>query len=133
MTAEGISSGETAIVPGGSRAPHAFVSRSPGVEIALLRRLADGSLTFIVRMQNKARAERHGHPGGEETYLLSGELRIDRRVGPDNQPLPDVVLSAGDYVYVLPGEVHEGVAEEEGTTFLVIAPGGIDRGSKSST
>jgi quercetin dioxygenase-like cupin family protein len=80
-------------------------------------------------MQNEARAERHGHPGGEEAFLLSGSLRIDRRVGADNQPLPDVVLSAGDYFYAETGEVHEAVAEEEGTTYLVIAPRGIGRGS----
>ncbi len=84
----------------------------------------DGGLTFLVRMRKGARAERHGHPGGEETCILSGRLRIDRRVVDDQQPQPDVVLAAGDHAFVLPGEVHEGIAEEA-TTFFVVAPGGI--------
>ena len=84
----------------------------------------DGGLTFLVRMEKGARAERHGHPGGEETYVLSGALRIDRRVGADEQTRPDVVLARGDHVFAPPGEVHEGYAEED-TTFLVVAPGGV--------
>jgi quercetin dioxygenase-like cupin family protein len=101
-----------------------FLPRSPDVEICVLRAHPDGGLTFLVRMEKGGRAERHGHPGGEETYLLTGKLRIDRRVGADEQPRPDVVLAAGDHVFVPPGEVHEGYAEED-TTFLVVAPGGI--------
>jgi quercetin dioxygenase-like cupin family protein len=101
-----------------------FVRRSPGVEICVLRAHADGGLTFLVRMEKGGRAERHGHPGGEESYVLSGKFRIDRRVGADGQPRPDLVLSAGDHAFAPPGEVHEGYAEED-TTFLVVAPGGI--------
>jgi quercetin dioxygenase-like cupin family protein len=102
-----------------------FVNRSPGVEVAVLRKHADGGVTFLVRMRDGARSERHEHPGGEETYLLSGRLRIDRRVDAHRQPLPDVVLCAGDYLYALPGEVHESVAEGEETALLVVAPGGV--------
>jgi quercetin dioxygenase-like cupin family protein len=105
-----------------------FLQRSPGVQICVLRAHPDGGLTFLVRMEKGGRAERHGHPGGEETYVLSGRLRIDRRVGADEQPCPDVVLAAGDHVFAPPGEVHEGYAEED-TTFLVVAPGGIVRSS----
>jgi quercetin dioxygenase-like cupin family protein len=101
-----------------------FVRRSPGVDISLLRAHADGGVTVLVRMEKGARAERHGHPGGEETYILSGQLRIDRRIGADDGPLPDVLLRAGDHAFIEPGESHEGVAEEN-TTFFVVAPGGI--------
>jgi len=101
-----------------------FVSRSPGVELAVLRQHPDGGMTFLFRMEQGARSERHEHPGGEETYLITGKLRIDRRVDANGQPAPDVVLSAGEYVFVPPNEVHEGFAEEA-TTFLVVAPGGI--------
>jgi quercetin dioxygenase-like cupin family protein len=77
-------------------------------------------------MSNGARAERHEHPGGEETYILRGGLRVDRRVDANGQPLPDAILCAGDYLYVLPGEIHEGVAEGvEGALLLVVAPGGV--------
>jgi quercetin dioxygenase-like cupin family protein len=75
-------------------------------------------------MQKGARAERHGHPGGEETCVLSGRLRIDRRLDAAQQPQPEVTLGAGDHAFVLAGETHEGLAEEE-TTFFVVAPGGI--------
>jgi quercetin dioxygenase-like cupin family protein len=101
-----------------------FLERSPGVGLCVLRVHPDGGMTFLVRMEKGARAERHGHPGGEEAYILSGKLRIDRRVDVDEQPRPDVLLGMGDHLFAKPGEVHEGYAEED-TTFLVIAPGGI--------
>ena len=106
-----------------------FKERSPGVELGLLRRHEGGGLTFLMRMQKGARAERHGHPGGEETYLLSGRLRIDRRAAADGQSRPSVVLEPGDYLFVPPGELHEGEAEED-CTFLVVAPGGLAAGSE---
>lgn len=101
-----------------------FVPRSPGVEICLLRLHPDRGLTFLVRMAQGARAERHGHPGGEETYVLSGRLRIDRRMSADRRPLPDVSLAPGDHLFAEPGEVHEGIADDA-VEFLVFAPGGI--------
>ncbi|AKU94777.1 hypothetical protein AKJ09_01441 [Labilithrix luteola] len=96
------------------------------MELSVLRAHPDGGLTFLVRMREGARAERHGHPGGEETYVLTGKLRIDRRVDASNEPQPDATLSAGEYFFAPVGEVHEGFAVEE-TTFLVVAPGGIAR------
>ena len=101
-----------------------FMPRSPGVEICVLRVHPEGGLTFLVRMQKGARAERHGHPGGEETYIVSGRIRIDRRVDADKQPQPDLLLSAGDHFFAPADEVHEGVAEDDCTLF-VIAPSGI--------
>ena len=103
-----------------------FVQRSPGVEISVLRVHPDGGLTFFVRMQQGARAERHGHPGGEETYVVSGQLHLDRRVDAAGEPRPDLVLRAGDHLFAPPGEVHEGIADLD-TTLYVIAPGGILR------
>ena len=104
--------------------PRVFRQRSPGVEMCVLRAHPDGALTFLIRMQKGARAERHGHPGGEEAYLLSGKLHIDRRVDAAGKPLPDAVAAVGEYFFAPPGEVHEGHVEED-TTFLVVAPGGI--------
>ena len=101
-----------------------FMPRSPGVEICVLRVHPEGGLTFLVRMQKGARAERHGHPGGEETYIVSGRIRIDRRVDADKQPQPDLLLSAGDHFFAPADEVHEGVAEDNCTLF-VVAPSGI--------
>jgi len=101
-----------------------FVPRSPGVEICVLRVDPQDGLTFLIRMQKGARAERHGHPGGESAYIVSGRLRIDRRLDADNQSQPDVLLSEGDYFFAAAGEVHEGFAEED-CTFFVVAPGGF--------
>lgn len=101
-----------------------FTPRSPGVEICVLRVHPEGGLTFLVRMQKGARAERHGHPGGEETYIVSGRIRIDRRVDADKQSQPDLLLSAGDHFFAPPDEVHEGIAEDDCTLF-VVAPSGI--------
>lgn len=103
----------------------AYLERSPGVELAVLHAHPDGGLTFLVRMQKGARAEHHGHPGGEETYVLSGRLRIDRRVDAQGTPLPDLVAEAEGYVFVPPGETHSGIAEQEETLFLVVAAGGV--------
>ena len=105
-----------------------FVTRSPGVELCLLRNHPDRGLTFLIRMAQGARSERHGHPGGEETYVLSGRVRIEQRIAADQRPLPAVSLAAGDHLFAEPGEIHEGVAEEA-TEFLVFAPGGIARGT----
>ena len=101
-----------------------FMPRSPGVEICVLRRHPEGGLTFLVRMQKGARAERHGHPGGEETYVVSGRIRIDRRMDAAKQRQPDVLLSDGDHFFAPADEVHEGVAEDDCTLF-VVAPNGI--------
>lgn len=107
-----------------SPATRVYVTRSPGVELCVLRSHADRGLTFMIRMAPGARAELHGHPGGEETYVLSGKLHIEQRVSADHQPLPSVALAAGDHLFADPGEVHAGLAEGL-TEFLVFAPGGI--------
>jgi quercetin dioxygenase-like cupin family protein len=97
----------------GSEAP-AFRTVSPGVELCALRRHADRGLTFMIRMAPGAYAPLHDHPGGEETYLIAGALRIGDRL-----------LVPGDYYYAPPGEIHEGYAAEHGAVFFVVAPGGL--------
>jgi len=95
-----------------------------GVELRLLRYHADRGTTFFVRMRKGARAPRHGHPGGEETCVLAGTLRIEARLDSDGAAQPDLVLSAGEYAFAPAGETHEGVALED-TVFFVVAAGGI--------
>ena len=104
--------------------PRAFVVRSPGVEMCLLRAHPEGGITCLVRMKKGARVERHGHPGGEETFVLSGTLRIDQRTDAAQRSQPDTVVSSGEYFFAPAGETHEGYAEED-TTFLVLAAGGF--------
>ena len=55
---------------------------------------------------------------------MSGRIRIDRRVDAEKRPQPDLLLSAGDHFFAPADEVHEGVAEDDCTLF-VVAPSGI--------
>lgn len=114
---------QTTIIRAQERAP--FKQRSAGVELSILRVHAQGGLTFLVRMARGSRAQRHGHPGGEETYMLSGRVRFEHRLDVEGQPQPDVELAPGDYVFAPPGEVHDGYAEED-ALFLVVTPGGLE-------
>jgi quercetin dioxygenase-like cupin family protein len=95
-----------------------------GVEIRFVRRHADRGTTFFVRMRKGARAPTHGHPGGEETCMLQGTLRIDRRLDASGVACPDLEVSAGEYAFVSPGETHSGVAVEN-AVFFVVAAGGV--------
>src|SRR5687768_3245570 len=89
-----------------------FETVAPGVQFCFLRRHPGGEggpgVTLLIRMAKGAHARHHGHPGGEETYLVSGKLRIGTKV-----------LAPGDYLYTAPGESHDGFAEEESLFFVV--------------
>jgi quercetin dioxygenase-like cupin family protein len=91
---------------------------SPGVEFCYLREHGGpvghrGGMTILVRMARGADAQLHVHPGGEETYMVSGKLRVGEHH-----------LVAGDYLWTPPGAAHDGHAEEE-SFFFVVAPGGL--------
>jgi quercetin dioxygenase-like cupin family protein len=98
-----------------------FRTVAPGVEICVLRQhagaqpgpaIAAGS-TVMFRMAKGAHAPHHDHPGGEETYLISGRLRVGERT-----------LLPGDYLWTAPGEAHDGFAEEP-SVFFVVLPDGL--------
>jgi len=96
-----------------SHLDYSFDTVAPGVQFCFLRRHGGGKgLTVLVRMEKGAHAQLHDHPGGEETYLVSGKLRIGSRV-----------LLPGDYLWTAAGERHDGFAEEE-SLFFVVLPGG---------
>jgi quercetin dioxygenase-like cupin family protein len=87
---------------------------APGVEFSNLRAHdGENGLTLLVRMAKGALARLHHHPGGEETFILSGKLRVGEHH-----------LVAGDYLWTPPGVAHEGHAEEE-TMFFVVLPDGL--------
>jgi len=83
-------------------------------------------MSFLVRMARGARAPRHDHAGGEETFMLSGTLRIEHSTDAAGAPVADVVVPAGSYLFAPPGETHDGVALED-CVFFVGAPGGVGR------
>jgi len=97
---------------------------APGVELRLLRRHEDQGATFLVAMAKGARAPLHDQPGGEESYMVRGRLRIGQRTDSSGMALADVVLDTGQYFFAPPGERHDGVAEED-CLFFVVAPGGL--------
>jgi len=101
-----------------------FLPIAPGVELRVLRRDAEGGMTFLVRMAEGARAPLHDHPGGEETYVVSGRLRIEHRVDAEGRALDDLALGPGDYACVPAGERHDGLAAEA-CLFYVVARGGV--------
>ena len=102
----------------------AFRATAPGVELCLLRAHRNGGMTFLVRMAEGARAPLHDQPGGEETYMIAGRLRIEHRADTDGRALPDAVVATGEYFFADPGETHDGIAEEA-ALFFVVAPGGV--------
>jgi quercetin dioxygenase-like cupin family protein len=66
--------------------------------------------TFLLKFDAGASYPNHRHPGGEEVYVLEGEVRF----GKDH-------LSAGDYLYTPPGAMHP-VYSKTGCVMLFIVP-----------
>ena len=66
--------------------------------------------TFMLRFAPGASYPNHNHPGGEEVYVLEGEVRF----GPNQ-------LNAGDYLYTPPGATHS-VFSRTGCVMLFVVP-----------
>jgi quercetin dioxygenase-like cupin family protein len=66
--------------------------------------------TFLLKFEAGASYRNHSHPGGEEVFVLEGEVRF----GPDQ-------LSAGDYLYTAPGNTHA-VFSRTGCVLLFSVP-----------
>jgi quercetin dioxygenase-like cupin family protein len=96
-----------------SKRDNSWRAVDPGVEFCVVRQHEDGGQTVLVRLAAGADARLHDHPGGEETYLISGELQVGEHT-----------LLAGDYLYTPPGIAHAGHAPVETVLFLVL-PGGL--------
>jgi quercetin dioxygenase-like cupin family protein len=97
---------------------HSHLDRSwttiaPGVDFCYLRTHGGDGVTVLARMKAGAHAPLHDHPGGEETYLVSGKLRVGAQC-----------LEPGDYLWTPPGVAHDGYAEED-TEFFLVLPAGI--------
>jgi quercetin dioxygenase-like cupin family protein len=68
-----------------------------GIEVKVLQydREARRAPTILLRFAAGASYPAHVHPGGEEIFVLEGDLRLGR----DH-------LYAGDYLYTAPGNIH---------------------------
>jgi anti-sigma factor ChrR (cupin superfamily) len=87
------------------------VGATPGVAVKPLRddRIT-GASTFLLRVDAGARVPLHEHPGGEELFIIQGDLRVD-----------DVHLETGDYLYT-PPEARHAAASQRGCVVLVTIP-----------
>jgi quercetin dioxygenase-like cupin family protein len=68
------------------------------------------SKTILLKFEPGAIYPYHNHPGGEEVFVLSGEVTIE-----------GALLQEGDYLYTPPGFKH-GVKSEKGCTLLFVVP-----------
>lgn len=77
-----------------------------GTKLSVLHRIADETV-YLVRWPPGIEVPRHGHPGGEETFVLSGELRDEAGTyGP------------GTWIRNPPGSAHTPSAEIETTAWI---------------
>ena len=83
-----------------------------GASVKPLRRDKDtgGGSTSLVRFEAGTRFPAHNHPGGEEVFVLEGDLQIGR----DR-------LKPGDYLYTPPNGKHA-ASSEGGCVFMVTLP-----------
>ena len=90
-------------------------AEAPGVSFRVLKTHPPGNgATLMLRFEPGAAYPAHRHPGGEEYFVLEGELQDGaRRYG------------AGTYVYHPPGSAHR-PASASGATLLVFVPDGIE-------
>ncbi|MFN7924992.1 MAG: cupin domain-containing protein [Bryobacteraceae bacterium] len=81
-----------------------------GIAVKVLRRDGGRAPTILLRFDAGARYPAHDHPGGEEVFVLEGEVHF----GPKH-------LRAGDYLYTPPGGKHA-VWTEQGCVMLLCVP-----------
>lgn len=78
-----------------------------GIERSLFRNNDEGGRSSVVRLIQGARFPRHAHHGCEEVVVLSGMVRIG-----GNE------LTAGDYLFTIPGEEHDVLALSDAVIFV---------------
>ena len=85
-------------------------TETKGLDYSVLRPQNGGGATIFLRFAKGTRGAAHTHPGGEELFVVSGDITIgDRRV------------KAGDYLYTPPGAAHDAEAHDD-TVLLLSLP-----------
>lgn len=87
---------------------------NPGVSYKTLRKHENGGLTILLKFEPGARYHGHRHPGGEEYYVLEGELDDLGKGWP-----------AGSYIWHPPGSAHR-PSSRKGCVVLVMLPQGVE-------
>lgn len=87
-----------------------------GVFVKVLRidKQARRAPTILLKFEAGATYPAHNHPGGEEIFVLEGDVKL----GKDH-------LHAGDYLYTPPGGKHA-VWSENGCIMLVSVPEAVE-------
>ena len=87
-----------------------------GVSVKVLRFDATSrrAPTIMLKFEPGSSYPAHNHPGGEEIFVLEGDIRL----GKDR-------LGAGDYLYTAPGNGHA-VHSEGGCVLLVSVPDEVE-------
>jgi quercetin dioxygenase-like cupin family protein len=88
-----------------------------GVFVKVLRfdAAAGRAPTILLKFDPGATYPAHLHPGGEEIFVLEGDIRL----GKDR-------LHAGDYLYTAPGNIHA-VQSDAGCVVLVSVPQEVEK------
>ncbi len=88
-----------------------------GVYVKVLRfdSSAGRAPTILLKFDPGATYPAHVHPGGEEIFVMEGDIRL----GKDR-------LHAGDYLYTAPGNIHA-VRSETGCVVLVSVPQEVEK------
>lgn len=83
-----------------------------GIDVRVLRfdKATQRPPTFMLKFDAGASSPNHNHPGGEEVYVLEGEVRFG-----------SIQLNEGDYLYRHPGETHS-VFSRTGCVMLFMVP-----------
>lgn len=76
-------------------------TETEGLDYALLRAHESGGATIFLRFAKGAHGAAHTHPGGEELFVVSGDISIGGKR-----------VTAGDYLYTPPDAVHDALAHE---------------------
>ena len=78
-----------------------------GVDYVELRQQEGGGSTIFLRFAKGTHGRAHTHPGGEDIYVVTGDITIGGKR-----------LKAGDYLYTPPGIAHDADAHEETVLFV---------------
>lgn len=87
---------------------------NPGVAYQTLRKHPNGGLTILLKFEPGARYHSHRHPGGEEYFVLEGELDDLGKSWP-----------AGSYIWHPPGSTHR-PASKAGCVVFVVLPEAVE-------
>jgi quercetin dioxygenase-like cupin family protein len=82
-------------------------TETPGLDYSVMRPNETGGATLLLRFGKGVVGAAHTHPGGEELFVVSGDITIGEER-----------LQAGDYLYTPPDGVHEAMAHEPSILLL---------------